>query len=242
MTNIPEPPPYDGEAVAESTGVRFQFPRWANYLFPTLLLVAIGIFTYIPLLGTLAISPDTRAVGYQPEQPVPFSHALHAGKLQLDCRYCHSTVESAAFAAVPPTQTCLNCHAAIKSDSPKLAMVKKSFETGDPIRWIKVHDVPDFVYFNHSAHVNKGVACESCHGRIDQMEEVSQAKSLSMAWCLECHRAPEQNLRPREFVTAMGWDAKTATGKSQTDLGAELAQDYHVQPLHFMTSCSTCHR
>lgn len=227
---------------ADVAGQRFRFPRWANYLFPALLLVAIGVLTYIPLLGTLAISPDTRSVGYQPEQPVTFSHALHAGKLQLDCRYCHSTVESTAFAAIPPTQTCLNCHASIKSDSPQLTLVQKSFETGDPISWIKVHDVPDFVYFNHAAHVNKGVACESCHGRVDQMEEVRQAESLSMAWCLECHRAPEQHLRPREFVTAMGWDAQASTGKSQGELGPELAETYRVQSTHFMTSCSTCHR
>ena len=221
---------------------RFHFPRWANYLFPALLIVAIGVLTYIPLLGTLAISPDTRSVGYQPEQPIPFSHAVHAGKLQMDCRYCHSSVETAAFAAVPPTQVCLNCHASIRSDSPKLAQVSESFKSGQPISWVKVHSVPDFVYFNHSAHVNKGVACESCHGRIDEMEEVYQAKSLSMAWCLECHRAPEAHLRPREFVTAMGWDPQSATGKAQSEIGKELFAAHNVQSMQFMTSCSTCHR
>ncbi len=221
---------------------RFHFPRWANYLFPALLIVGIGVLTYIPLLGTLAISPDTRSVGYQPEQPIPFSHAVHAGKLQVDCRYCHSTVETAAFAAVPPTQVCLNCHASIKSDSPKLVQVRQSFESGQPISWKKVHSVPDFVYFNHSAHVNKGVACESCHGRIDEMEEVYQAKSLSMAWCLECHRAPETHLRPREFVTAMGWNPQSVTGKAQSEIGKELFTEHNVQSMQFMTSCSTCHR
>ena len=221
---------------------RFQFPRWANYLFPALVIVAIGMGTYIPVLGTLALSPDTRAVGYQPKQPITFSHAVHAGKLQIDCRYCHSTVETAAFAALPPTQLCLNCHASIKSDSPMLQPVRASFETGKPIAWIKVHDVPDFVYFNHSAHINKGVGCQSCHGRIDQMDEVLQAKALSMAWCLECHRAPEQHLRPREAVTKMDWDALVETGKPQLELGRELAVQYRVQSTHFMTSCSTCHR
>ncbi|MEQ1827179.1 MAG: cytochrome c3 family protein [Pirellula sp.] len=221
---------------------RFQFPRWANYLFPGMLLVAIGILTYIPLIGTLALSPDTRSIGYQPKQPVQFSHAVHAGKLKMDCRYCHTTVESAAFAAIPPTQTCLNCHAAIKSESQLVEPIRKSYESGKPISWIKVHDVPDFVYFNHSAHINKGVACVTCHGRIDQMEEVFQAKALSMAWCLECHRAPEKHLRPRDAVTAMDWDVKAATGKSQQELGAELFAQYHVQAPHFMTSCSTCHR
>ena len=221
---------------------RFYFPRWANYLFPAMLLVAIGLLTYVPLLGTLAISPDTRSIGYEPKQPVPFSHAVHAGKLKMDCRYCHTTVEAAAFAAIPPTQTCLNCHASIKSESPLLEPIRTSFKSGEPVTWIKVHDVPDFVYFNHSSHINKGVGCESCHGRIDQMEEVSQAKSLSMAWCLECHRSPEKQLRPRDSVTAMGWDCMAATGKPQSQLGSELAAQYHVQSKHFLTSCSTCHR
>lgn len=221
---------------------RFQFPRWANYLFPTLLITGIGVLTYIPLLGTLAISPDTRAVGYQPVQPVPFSHAVHAGALKMDCRYCHSTVETAAFAAIPPTQVCLNCHASIKADSPKLELVRKSFETGEPISWIKVHSVPDFVFFNHSAHINKGVACESCHGRIDQMEVVFQAKPLSMAWCLECHRAPEKQLRPRDAVTVMGWNESEDSSDSHRSKAEDLMAEHNVQSIHFMTSCSLCHR
>lgn len=221
---------------------RFQFPRWANYLFPALLIVSIGILTYIPVLGTLALSPATRAIGYEPKQPIPFSHAVHAGKLQMDCRYCHSTVESAAFAAIPATQVCLNCHASIKVDSPLIAPIRNSFTSGQPISWVKVHDVPDFVYFNHSAHINKGVACETCHGRIDQMEEVSQAKALSMAWCLECHRTPQKHLRPRDAVTAMGWNALEATGKTQEVLGSELVSEHRIQSTHFMTSCTTCHR
>ena len=226
----------------EDSMIRFQFPRWANYLFPAMLLVAIGLFTYIPLLGTLAISPNTRSVGYQPAQPVPFSHQVHAGKLQIDCRYCHSTVETAAFAAIPSTQVCLNCHASIKADSPKLETIRMSFESGLPISWIKVHSVPDFVYFDHSAHVNKGVACESCHGRIDEMEEVYQVESLSMAWCLKCHREPERFVRPREFVTKMGWDSLAALKKTQGELGKELVSTHKIQSKHFMTSCTTCHR
>jgi hypothetical protein len=221
---------------------RFVFPRWANYLFPAALIIAIGVLTYLPLLLTLGLSPKTRAIGYRPLQPIPFSHAMHAGKLQMDCRYCHSTVENAAFAALPPTQTCLNCHASIKSESPQLAPMRTSFEKGTPISWIKVHDLPDFVYFNHSAHVNKGVACVTCHGQINEMEEVRQDQALSMAWCLECHRSPEQKLRPREQVTNMSWEAVAATGKSQAELGLELATQYHIQSQPFMTSCSTCHR
>lgn len=241
MTNRTEASRASEEMYPETTE-RFHFPRWANYLFPAMLIVAIGILTYIPLVGTLAISPDTRSVGYQPEQPVPFSHAVHAGALKMDCRYCHSTVETAAFAAIPPTQVCLNCHASIKSDSPKLEIVRKSFESGQPISWKKVHSVPDFVYFNHSAHVNKGVACESCHGRIDQMDEVYQVQSLSMAWCLECHRSPEKHLRPREFVTSMGWDRTVSTGIDQPAVGHQAHAVHNLQSMQFMTSCSTCHR
>jgi len=240
-----DPAPIGPPAVAASADLgeeRFQFPPWANYLFPAMLLLAIGVLTYLPLLGTLALSPKTRSVGYRPEQPVAFSHALHAGELGMDCRFCHTTVEETAFAAVPPTKTCLNCHAAIKAESDLLQPVRASFETGEPIRWVKVHDMPDFVYFNHSAHVNKGVGCETCHGRVDRMEEVGQDKPLGMAWCLECHRQPEKFLRPRDAVTAMGWDAFAATGKSQSALGAELKETYHVLSEPFMTSCTTCHR
>ncbi len=228
--------------LAATASDRFQFPRWTNYLFPALLIIAIGVLTYLPVLGTLALSPETRSIGYEPKQPIPFSHAVHAGKLRMDCRYCHSTVESAAFAAIPSTQVCLNCHASIKGDSPAIIHVKSSFVSGQPISWVKVHDLPDFVYFNHSAHVNKGVACETCHGRIDQMEEVSQARALSMAWCLECHRAPQKYLRPRDSITAMGWNSLEATGKSPDILGSELVSEHRVQSTHFMTSCTTCHR
>lgn len=234
MVTTEEPETIDSE--------RFTFPRWANYLFPAALIVAIGVLTYLPLLLTLALSPDTRAVGYKPVQPIPFSHAVHAGKLQMDCRYCHTTVEHAASAAIPPTQTCLNCHASIKSESPQLELLRVSYEKGTSLSWIKVHDLPDFVYFNHSAHVNKGVACATCHGQINEMDEVRQDQPLSMAWCLECHRSPEKHLRPRDQVTNMSWDPTTATGKSQAELGAELHQAYHVQSQPFMTSCSTCHR
>ncbi|WP_372896392.1 cytochrome c3 family protein [Stieleria sp.] len=202
----------------------------------------MGVLTYLPLVLTLGLSPTTRAVGYQPMQPIPFSHAVHAGKLGIDCRYCHTTVETAAFAAIPPTQTCLNCHAAIRSESPQLELMRTSYREGTPVSWVKVHDLPDFVYFNHSAHVNKGVACQTCHGQINEMEEVRQDQPLSMAWCLECHRAPEDYLRPREQVTSMSWDALASTGKNQAALGTELAAEYHVPSQQFMTSCTTCHR
>lgn len=194
----------------------------------------------MPVLLGLAFDPQTTDVGYRPVQPVPFSHALHAGELGLDCRYCHNTVEKTAFASIPPTATCMNCHTAIHTESPRLAPVRNSFTTGKPVEWKKIHDLPDFVTFNHSIHVNKGVGCTVCHGRIDKMEVVSQAKPLSMSWCLDCHREPEKYLRPRDQVTNMDWDV-ASTGKTQLELGMSLKQEYQVKSIAYMTSCSTCH-
>jgi hypothetical protein len=153
----------------------------------------------------------------------------------MDCRYCHTTVENAAFAAVPPTSVCMNCHATIAADSDKLSAVRESAATGRPIPWVKVHDLPDYSYFDHSAHVTRGVGCVSCHGRVDTMEEVAQVERLSMGWCLECHRHPEQHLRPREFVTQMDWKSNA----SSEILGPRLRQQYNIHP---PTDCSTCHR
>ncbi|MDP1560039.1 MAG: cytochrome c3 family protein [Pirellulaceae bacterium] len=220
---------------------RFQFPRWANYLVPTAILLAIGILTYLPLLWSVGFSAQTTSVGYEPVQPLPFSHKVHAGDLQIDCRYCHTTVERAAYAAIPATEVCMNCHAAIKSDSDLLKNVRDSYGSGTPIHWIKVHDLPDFVFFDHSAHVNRGVGCVSCHGRVDQMEVVHQSAPLSMGWCLECHRQPEARLRPREAVTDMEWSAADED-LSAKGLGQQLMQDYHIRSPEFMTSCSVCHR
>lgn len=221
---------------------RFQFPPWANYLVPAGVILAIAVVTYVPVVLSLGLSPITTDVGYQPKQPLPFSHELHAGQLKMDCRYCHSTVEEASFAAIPPTATCMNCHAAIKSESPLLTAVRESYTTGQSLNWIRVHDLPDFVYFNHSAHVNKGIGCVSCHGRIDQMAEIRQSQPISMGWCLKCHRQPEQHLRPRDQVTHMDWDSLVETGRSQTDLGRELKQSYHIRSMDSLTSCTTCHR
>lgn len=209
---------------------------------PVMLVLVVGGSTITPLIVVLGAHPDTTAVGYQPPQPVAYSHALHAGKLQIDCRYCHSTVEKTGFAALPPTQTCMNCHATIKADSPLLQPVRDSFTKGTAIPWKKVHDLPDYVYFNHAVHVNQGIGCISCHGRIDQMDVVRQEKSLSMAWCLECHRAPEMHLRPREQVTNMAWAPNPATGTRQGQLGLELKKQYGIANAEYMTSCSICHR
>ncbi|MBA4031251.1 MAG: cytochrome C [Planctomyces sp.] len=192
-------------------------------------------------------SPWTLDVGYQPKQPVPFSHALHAGKLKMDCRYCHNTVEVAAFAAVPATATCIKCHrgadengivatTAVRSKSPKLLPVRESYASGESVQWVKIHDLPDYAYFNHSAHVRRGVGCVSCHGRIDKMEEVNQRKPLSMAWCLECHRDPTPHLRPLDKITQMDW---VSTETPQLVLGKRIQEQLHLKTKE---NCSTCHR
>jgi menaquinone reductase, multiheme cytochrome c subunit len=218
---------------------KFVFPRSANLLLPVLVVMVFGGAIYTPVLVGLLGSPQTLAVGYQPQQPVPYSHALHVGQLGMDCRYCHSTVEKAPFAAVPPTQVCMNCHTSILPDSPKLRPIMESAASGKPVEWTKVHNLPGYAYFNHSAHVNKGVGCVTCHGRIDQMETVRLTQPLSMSWCLDCHRAPEQHLRPLDQVTNMTW--KPADG-DQLKLGLELKKQYGIRSAEYMTACSTCHR
>ncbi len=239
-----------GSSSAKPT--RLVFPRWANFLLPLIIVAAVGGGLYAPLIVGLGFSPKTIDVGYMPEQPVPYSHELHAGRLGIDCRYCHNTVDSNAFAALPPTQTCMNCHTSIRPDSVNLKPVRDSWESGKPIEWVKVHDLPDFAYFNHSAHVNKGVGCNTCHGQIDQMPVVYQDKELSMSWCLDCHRNPEKHLRPREQVTNMHWQAKDhpdfkdrpeiSEQAAQLELGGKLKVEYRVRDTQYMQSCSTCHR
>jgi hypothetical protein len=169
------------------------------------------------------------------EQPVQFSHAHHVGGMGIDCRYCHTSVEQSSFANVPPTKTCMNCHSQVWITAPYLEPVRASWRTGESIQWVRVNNLPDFVYFNHSIHVKKGVGCETCHGRVDQMPGIHQARSLQMEWCLDCHRAPERHVRPREAVTVMGYTPPV----SQAELGPKLVQEYKIQRL---TSCSTCHR
>ena len=173
-----------------------------------------------------------------PDQPVPFSHAHHVGGLGIDCRYCHTTVESSSFANIPPTKTCMNCHSQIWSTSPTLEPVRASFRAGTSIQWTRVNDLPDFVYFNHSIHVNKGIGCESCHGRVDRMPLTWQAASLQMEWCLSCHRQPEKYVRPREYITTMGYHP----AGEQEEIGRRLVKEYKIQDARTLTSCSTCHR
>jgi hypothetical protein len=169
------------------------------------------------------------------EQPVQFSHKHHAGELGIDCRYCHTSVEVSPVASVPPTKTCINCHSQIWAQSEFLEPVRASFRADESIRWIRVNDLPDFVYFNHSVHVHKGIGCVSCHGRVDQMNQLYQAAPLTMEWCLACHRNPLPNVRPREQVFNMAWEPPA----EQVGLGHELMKAYDVHP---RTDCSTCHR
>jgi hypothetical protein len=169
------------------------------------------------------------------EQPIQFSHQHHAQTIGIDCRYCHTSAETSTFAGIPPTKTCMNCHSQIWSNSPFLEPVRASFRNDTSLRWIRVHDLPDFVYFNHSAHVKKGVGCETCHGRVDQMPLLLQQQSLQMEWCLESPRNPARYLRPRSEIYTMGY----RPAEPQAVLGPRLVREYHVSP---RTSCSTCHR
>ena len=211
------------------------FPEWSNKVFPVLLLAiflgAIGTVGFFWYFG----SPKYTDVGYRPEQPVPYSHKLHAGDLGLDCRYCHVGVELSASATVPPTQTCMNCHTLIKTDSKKVAAVIESWTKGIPIEWIRIHDLPDYAYFNHSAHVNAGGGCASCHGNVAEMEEVMQVEALSMSWCLDCHREPDEHIRPLDQVTNMNW----IPPENQMLLARQSIEEKNINP---PVDCSGCHR
>lgn len=174
-------------------------------------------------------------VGVVRDQPVPFSHKHHVQGLGLDCRYCHTSVENSSFAGIPPTKTCMNCHSQIWGDSPTLEPVRASFREDKAIEWVRVNDLAEFVYFNHSIHVKKGFGCQTCHGEVDQMPLTWRAKSLQMEWCLECHRQPEKFIRPRAEVFNMQWRPPD----DQMALGNYLVREYKVRKL---TDCSACHR
>jgi hypothetical protein len=172
------------------------------------------------------------------EQPVQFSHKHHSGDDGIDCRYCHTSVETSASAGMPSTQTCMNCHSQIWADSPYLEPVRESYRTNKPIEWTRVHDLPDFVYFNHSIHVNKGVGCSTCHGNVSQMPLMYQASSLQMEWCLACHRQPEKFVREKKDIFKMDWEPPA----NQAQVGAEIVKQNKIQDSYVLTSCSTCHR
>ena len=196
-------------------------------------LFAIGGLLW--LFAAVNRSPWVTQVHVARQQPIQFSHERHVAGNGIDCRYCHSSVEESAFAGIPPTKTCMNCHSEIFANSPFLEPVRTSFRTDTAIRWTRVHDLPDFAYFNHSIHVNKGVGCTTCHGQVDRMPLMWQEKSLQMEWCLDCHRNPEQYVRPREAI----FDVNYQPPPDQAELGRRLVSEYQIQEL---TSCSTCHR
>lgn len=216
------------------------FPRSANAfakasIFVALFLAGAGGFA----LWQVANSGYVTRQGIVLEQPVPFSHDHHVAQIGIDCRYCHTSVESEASAGIPPTQTCMNCHNQLWTNAQLLEPIRASFKDNVPIEWNRVNDLPDFVYFNHSIHVAKGVGCATCHGQIDKMPMVWKANTLQMDWCLNCHRNPEQYLRPREHVFDMNW--KPAPGEDQIELGKKLVKQYNVNVAQ-LTNCSICHR
>jgi hypothetical protein len=188
-----------------------------------------GLYYYAP--------PEYTRVGYAPKQPVAFSHEQHAGRLGMSCLYCHGNAEKSAHAGIPSTQICMNCHQAIKPDSPLLKEVRASWSSGKPIRWVRVHETPDYVYFNHSVHVKRGVGCVSCHGAVNEMPVIVHEKPLSMGWCLDCHREPERYLRPAEDATNFAWHPPR--GWTQQELGLLLKD--HSQ-IHAPEQCAGCHR
>ena len=196
------------------------------------LLLVVGLIGLVMVLGRS--SYVTRANEFI-QQPIQFSHLHHVADDGIDCRYCHTSVETSSFAGIPPTKTCMNCHSQLWANSPFLEPVRASLRDDTPLHWIRVHDLPDFVYFNHSIHVKKGMGCETCHGRVDQMPLVEQVNSLQMEWCLNCHRAPEQFVRPRSEIFTMGYRPAVP----QAVLGPQLVKEYQIQP---SISCSTCHR
>ncbi|MFQ6612637.1 MAG: cytochrome c3 family protein [Fidelibacterota bacterium] len=211
------------------------FPQWSNKV-PFYLLIAVLIST----VGGVGLfwyygSPRYTDVGYEPEQPVPYSHKLHAGDLGMDCRYCHTTVETSAYAGVPPTNTCMNCHKLVLPASEKLAPVRESFNSGIPLRWVRVHKIPDYTYFDHSIHINAGVGCSSCHGNVREMEVIRQVEPLSMGWCLDCHRHPEQQLRPASEITNTEWTPP----EDNSAFASKIIAQKHLNPPE---DCSGCHR
>ena len=220
------------------------FPQWTNKLPLVILLGMLGFTVSVVAFFWYFGSPWYTDVGYQPKQPVPFSHKLHAGDLGMDCRYCHSSVERSHEANIPSIQTCMHCHRTIKIDSEKLMLIRDSWESRDkdtkrPVKWIRVHKLPDYAYFDHSLHLRAGIGCASCHGNVAAMEIVRQVKPLSMSWCLDCHRDPEKEIRPidenPDLITDMNWQPGTTHAEKIKSMKSRLQ-------LQAPEDCSACHR
>jgi hypothetical protein len=221
---------------AVETMERFIFPKWSNKVLPIVFFFVLGPSITAAVAATWYYATNKHIeVGFMPVQPVDYSHKLHAGDMGMDCRYCHFTAERSWFAAVPPTETCMNCHWKVRTDSVKLLPVRESYGNDTPIPWVRVHNLPDYVYFNHSAHLAAGVGCVNCHGRIDQMPRVMQAQPLSMGWCLECHRNPAPAVGDPAAVTDM-------TFKPDSSKDGKVAVAKNGRELHPPTHCSGCHR
>jgi hypothetical protein len=215
------------------------FHRNTNVYSRLSILAALGVAAVLGgTVGLLHLSGYNTRQAIFVEQPIQFSHAHHVGGMGIDCRYCHTSVEESAFANIPPTKTCMNCHSQIWTGAPILEPVRASFRDNTPLRWTRVHDLPDFVYFNHSIHVKKGVGCATCHGPVDRMPLMYQNASLDMAWCLDCHRNPARYVRPRDQVFNMAWERPG----DDPGLGARLVKEYKIASVEQLTSCSTCHR
>lgn len=218
------------------------FPKWTNQLPVKIIAGALILAT----TGTAGVwyyfTPKYTRVGYQPIQPVPFSHSVHAGQLGIDCRYCHDAVEQSWYSNIPAAETCMKCHNQILPTDSRLALVRESAQTGKAIPWVQIHKTPDYVYFNHSVHVNRGVSCVECHGQVNEMDEVYHAKPFSMTFCLDCHRNPGAKLRPPDKITDLNWkwseDPKVAE-KAQMENGPRFVSDWKVES---MENCSACHR
>jgi hypothetical protein len=215
------------------------FHRHAN-IYSRLSILAVAVFAAAlgGIVGLLTVSGYTTGQDAFVEQPIQFSHAHHVGGMGIDCRYCHTSVEESAFAGIPPTKTCMNCHSQIWTNAPILEPVRASFRDNTPLRWVRVHDLPDFVYFNHSSHVNKGVGCATCHGRVDKMPLMQQQATLFMSWCTDCHRNPAKYVRPIDQVFNMSWERPA----DDPGLGERLVKAYKIAGADQLTSCSTCHR
>jgi formate-dependent nitrite reductase cytochrome c552 subunit len=211
------------------------FPKWTNKL-PAMVIAGLILVGGAATVGiSHYFSPKYTRAGYQPIQPVSFSHAIHADQLGLDCRYCHNGVEKSWYSNIPAAGTCMNCHNQVLKDDPRLAAVRESAATGKPIPWVQIHKLPDYVYFNHSVHVNRGVSCSECHGPVNKMDEVKHEKSLGMPFCLECHRNPEKRLRPLGEVYNLDWERPEGFDK----LAESFVHDWKVLP---GDSCTVCHR
>lgn len=213
------------------------FPKWTNNLPRNIIIAGLLVGTAVTASVTYYFTPKYTRVGYQPIQPVAFPHSVHVAQLGLDCRYCHNGVEKSWYSNIPAASVCMNCHNQVLKDDDRLAVIRDSYATGKPVPWVQIHKMPDYVYFNHSVHVNRGVSCVECHGQINHMDVVYHAKPLSMSFCLDCHRDPAKHLRPLDKITDLDW--KPVDEATQLKNGTAFVHDWKVQSLQ---NCSTCHR